>query len=433
VARLIIVGGTVFRDGDTSGPGTVVIDRDSGTIEAVMGAGEAPPEADGDQVLDATGLWVAPGFVELYASVPDPGREHREDVASAAAAGARGGYTTVFTLPDTEPVVDNGAIALDIQTRAARSTGARVVPHGAATVGNAGVDLSPYGELTDAGCKAVVCGDFPIATTGLARNVLDYANAFELPVIITGVDHDLGDGLCDEGIWSTRLGLPASAAIAERVAIERDCALAELTGATVHFARVSTSEGLGAIARAKERGVRVTCSCTPHHLHLTAAALADYDPNLRVWPPLRSDADVKALREGLASGLVDAVVTDHQPLHSEDKRREFMSAPAGISGLETTLGLVLELVHSGELSATRALYALSGGPARVVGDPARGVLRAGAMADIVLVDPEASWLVEPEGFASKGKNTPFGGRVISGRATTTIVAGDVVWQANMEV
>jgi dihydroorotase len=413
----------------------VVLDAARGVVEALLPPGEPVAEQPGDRRLDAAGRWVAPGFVELYASVPDPGLEHREDLASAAAAAARGGYTRVYTRPDTVPPVDRASVVVDILTRAARVRGARLVPHGAATVGAkvGEQELAPYGELREVGCRAIATpGDYPVASAGLMRHVLEYASAFDLPLIVTAVDESLGRGLCHEGVWSTRLGLSPSPAAAERIAVERDAALAELTGTPVHFARVSTAEGLAAVARAKDRGAPVTCSCTPHHLHLTAAALAGYDPNTRVWPPLRAESDVEALRAGLAQGVVDAVVSDHRPLHFEDKRREFMSAPAGISGIETALGLVLELVHAGRVSPERALAALSSGPAAVVGEAGRGRLEPGAAADVVVIDPAASWLVEPEGFASKGRNTPFGGRVMRGRVEATIVAGEVVWQQPSE-
>lgn len=431
MSRIIIAGGTVFTGGSNAAESaTVVVDSDTGCIEFVgdPNADEAATKSD-DNVVDATGLWVGPGLIDLHVSVPDPGYEHRETLESASQAGSLGGYTTLYTLPDTSPSMDSGPLVRAAIDRAAScgSAGARLVPHGVATVGLESLELAPYGDLSAAGCSAIVCGKFPIASAGLMRRILEYASAFDLLVVVTPVEQELGDGVCDEGVFSTRFGLPSSPAIAERLAIERDAALAALTGAQVHFARVSTQEGVDAIGRAKSQGAPVSCSVTPHHLHLTAASLASYDPAFKVWPPLRTATDVLALRQGLADGTIDAVTADHTPLHAEDKRREFISAPAGISGIETSLGLLLELVADKTISASRMFELMSSAPARIAGGTQEaahgGLLAPGEPADIVLVSPAESWLVDPSVFRSLGKNTPFKGRVMAGRAVATMRHG----------
>jgi dihydroorotase len=259
------------------------------------------------------------------------------------------------------------------------------------------------------------------------RRTLEYAKAFDVVVINQALDSTL-TGICDEGIWSTRLGLAATPACAELIAIERDLAMAELTGSRLHLTKVSTAVGLEAIVRAKSKGTPVTCDVAVHHLHLTAEALSGYDPQYKVWPPLRRPEDVEALRLGVASGAIDAIVSDHRPVHAQDKAHEFMDAAFGISSLETLLALTLRLVESHSLTPAQAIRALASGPRAVLGLEGGG-LSVGSVADLTAIDPGASWILDESSMASKGRNTPFLGQVFIGRATRTVVAGETVFTA----
>jgi dihydroorotase len=282
------------------------------------------------------------------------------------------------------------------------------------------------GELAEAGCVAVTQGEWPVSSAKLMRRVLEYAGCFDLPVISSAIERSLA-GLCNEGRWSTRLGLPGSPAAAEAIAIARDLALAELTGQRLHLSRVSTRAGLTLIERAKDQGVNVTCDVTGHHLALTTAALVDYDANTLVWPPLRDDEDVAGLRAALSTGLIDAVVSDHQPHHDEDKAREFPVAASGVSALETVVPILMDRVAAGDLSALDMIRLLSAGPHAALGLEVSGLVE-GQIADVSVLDPTRAWTVTRVGLASRGKNTPFLGTHFAGRATLTVVAGEVVYR-----
>ncbi len=407
--------------------GTVVVE--DGRVAVVATEGEGPVgEQPGDQVEDLRGAWLAPGLVDLRASLREPGFEYKEDVVSGLRAAASGGFTAVCATPDTDPVTDNAAVVAQVLERARAAGAARLWPMGAATANLADETLAAIGELAEAGCVAVTQGERPVKSARLMRRVLEYSAMFDLPVASSAVEPTLG-GICDEGPWSTRLGLPASPAAAEVMAVARDLALAELTGARLHLTRISTAGALALVARAKERGVPVTCDVTAHHLTLTASALQTFDPNAKVWPPLRSEADRDALRQAVASGLVDAVVSDHQPHHERDKAFELDLAATGIMGLELALPLVLRLVADGALTPLRAVEVLSTGPRRVLGRAGDAGLTVGAPADLTAIDPRATWIPDGGTLRSRARNSPFVGQVARGRAVLTMVGGQVVWRS----
>lgn len=431
MARLVLEGARLFDpEQGLDSVGTIVVDADRGVILGVHPGESAVASAEGDVVERLEGRWVVPGLVDLRVALRDPGFEHKETLETGLAAAAAGGFTAVCALPDTSPIVDSGEVVSALSMRAAKVEGARLWQVGAATAGLDDETLAPIGELQEAGCVAVTQGERPIGSARLMRCALEYAGTFGLPVISSALEPTLG-GICDEGIWSTRLGLPATPAVAERIAVERDLGLAELTGCRLHLTRVSTAGAVDAIARAKDRGVSVTCDVAVHHLHLTAASLATYDPSFKVWPPLRSEVDVTALRQALEAGVIDAVTSDHQPHHGEDKRCEFAIAATGVSGLESALPMVLKLVRSGHLSEARAVAALSTGPRAALGAPSVG-LREGSVADLTVIDPEASWLFDAGRMRSKGKSSPFIGAVMGGRAAATMVGGRFVYRADRQ-
>ena len=406
---------------DTVGTLIVADGRITGVHE-----GSTPPAAQaGDTVHDLSGLWLVPGLKDIRCALREPGYEYKEGIHSGLRAAAAGGFTTVCSTPDTNPVTDCAAVVAQVLERSRTAGGARLLPTGAATKGLEDETLAPIGELTQAGCVAITQGGAPINSARLMRRLLEYCLAFEVPVMSSAFENSL-TGLCTEGPWSTRLGLPATPAAAETIGIARDLMLAELTGGRLHLTRVSTAAGVELIREAKHRGVAVTCDTTAHHMVLTTANLAGFDTNTKVWPPLRSEADRAAIVAAVADGVIDAIVSDHQPHHAEDKAREFQIAATGISSLETTVANVLKLVGDGALPANRAITALSSGPRRCLGLAAQG-LAIGDIADLTALDPDTMWTAEPATFQSRATNSPFIGHTMRGRAALTMVGGDVVW------
>ncbi len=424
MGRLILRGARLLDPGlALDAEGSVAVR--GGLIEEVA-LGARITATDDDEVIDLRGRWLVPGLLDLRSHLREPGFEHKEDILSGLRAAAAGGYSAVCALPATSPVMDCAAVVAQVRERAAAAQSARLLPVGAITQGLDDETLAPIAELRDEGCVAVTQGEHPLRSAQLMRRALEYCRGFDMLVMSSAVEPTMA-GLCHEGAWSTRLGLPATPGAAEAIAISRDLALAELTGARLHLSRVSTARGLALIAEAKARGVPVSCDVAMHHLVFTVADLVDYDPNYKVWPPLRSADDRAALRAGLADGTVDAIVSDHQPHHYEDKARVYADAATGISSLETTLSLALGLSEGGALTPARLVELLSRGPRAVLGLPPVQ-LAAGGVADLTAIDPDASWIPEVSTLESRGANTPLLGQVLTGRAALTLVGGRVVWR-----
>jgi dihydroorotase len=397
-----------------------------GRVEA---SGRSLGTPDGGLVLDARGKVVAPGLIDLHVHLREPGQEDLETVATGAMAAAAGGFSAVCAMPNTDPVTDNQAAVGFIVSQAQRAGKARVYPIGAISLGQKGQQLAEFGELVGAGAVAVSDDGRPVVSSHLMRTALEYARTFGIPVADHCEDPTLAEGgAMHEGLVATRLGLKGVPAAAEEIMVARDILLAELTGGHVHLCHMSTRGSVELIRRAKERGIRVTAEACPHHFTLTHESCEGYNTNAKMNPPLREPEDREAIRQGLRDGTIDAICTDHAPHHYDAKEREFDDAPNGIIGLETALGLAItELVESGMLTLSQLIERLSMAPARIFNLPG-GSLAPGAPADVVILDPAARWVVDPEQFYSKSRNTPFGGRQLVGRAEVTIVRGQVVFQ-----
>lgn len=386
---------------------------------------EAPEGAD---VRDAGGLVVAPGLIDVHVHLREPGGEHKETIATGARAAAAGGFTAVCAMPNTDPPVDDPAAVGFVRAAGARAGGARVYPTGAVSIGQAGERLAEIGEMVAAGAVAITDDGRPVSDAGLMRLALEYSRTFGIPVASHCEEKALSrGGSMNEGIVSTRLGLTGIPNAAEDVMIARDLILAELTGGRLHVQHVSTARGVAMIREARARGVAVTAEATPHHLTLTDEAVDGYDTNAKMNPPLRTAADVEAVRAGFADGTLDVLATDHAPHHYDEKEQAFDDAPFGIVGLETAFGLCMtELVEKGVLTLPELIRRMSTNPARAFGLPG-GTLAEGTIADVSVLDPSAAWTVDPARFYSKSRNTPFAGRKLRGRAALTIVGGVVVY------
>ncbi|MCW5891519.1 MAG: dihydroorotase [bacterium] len=423
MTRLLVANGTLVDPvARTSAPADLLVE---GERVAAVGAPGTLEAADAT-LVDARGLLVLPGLVDIHVHLREPGQEYKETVATGSAAALAGGFTTLATMANTNPVNDNGAVTQYVLERGRMVAGARVHAIGAVSVGLQGERMAEIGEMHRAGIVAVSDDGRPIMSASLMRHALEYTQLFGLPVIA----HEEDDALCcggvmNEGPTAVRLGLRGRPAAAEEVMIARDVALVELTGGHLHVAHLSTARGVELVRQAKARGLRVTAEVTPHHLFLTEEAVGDYDTNAKMAPPLRTRADVEALRQGLADGTIDAIATDHAPHHQDEKDCEFDEAAFGVVGLETALPLGLRLVAEGVLDLPTLVERMSVGPARILGLPA-GTLAAGGLADLVLVDPERKWKVAARAFRSKGRNTPFEGWDVAGRALVTMVGGRIL-------
>jgi len=395
-------------------------------VEAIGRNLGTPP---GVMVVDATGQVVAPGVIDLHVHLREPGQEDLETVATGALAAAAGGFSAVCAMPNTDPVCDNQGVVGFMKAQAQRAGKARVYPIGAISLGQKGQQLAEFGELVGAGAVAVSDDGKPVVSSHLMRTALEYAKTFGIPVADHCEEPTLSaGGVMHEGIVSTRLGLKGIPAAAEEIMVARDLLLAELTGGHVHLCHMSTRGSVDLIRRAKDRGVRVTAEACPHHFALTHEACEGYDTNAKMNPPLREPEDREAIRQGLKDGTIDVIATDHAPHHYDAKEREFDDAPNGIIGLETALGLAItELVKTGLLSLPELVERMSSGPARIFGLPG-GTLAPGGPADVTVFDPDVEWTVRPQEFCSRSRNTPFGGRRLSGRANVTIVRGLVAYQ-----
>ncbi len=378
-----------------------------------------------------SGFVVCPGFVDMHVHLREPGQEHKETVATGAAAAVAGGFTAVACMPNTIPVNDNAGVTQYILRKASDANLARVYPIGAVSRGQAGEQLADIAELRQAGCVAVTDDGRPVATALLMRRALEYASMFKMPVIEHCEEQTLkGDGVAHEGFHAATLGLRGIPGEAESIMAFRDISLAELTGGHVHIAHMSARQSLAAVRYGKARGVRITCEVTPHHFVLTDEMLASpipFDTNVKMNPPLRDAKDRDAMLEGLADGSVDVIATDHAPHHYDEKQVEFDHAPFGIIGLETAVSLCLDrLVHGGVIGLARLVELLSVNPARVLG-VAGGSLARGAPADITVLAPDLPVTVAAARMRSKSTNTPFDGWHLRGGVAATFVGGRPVY------
>ena len=423
---IVIKGGRVVDPGQGIDDSRDVLLDESGIIEVAVGI-DGP---EGALEIDAAGLIVTPGLIDVHVHLREPGGEHKETIATGAKAAASGGFTAVCAMPNTDPPIDDPAAVGFVKAEGERVGAARVYPVGAISVGLEGTQLAEVGGMVEAGAVAITDDGHPVMDSGLMRMALEYAQAFGIPV----ADHpeDLGvsgSGVMNESVVSTRLGLRGKPNASEEIHIVRDLLLAGFTGGRIHIQHVSTAYGVDAIRQAKARGVRVTAEATPHHLLLTDEAVDGYRTDAKVNPPLRSPEDREAVQIGLADGTLDTLATDHAPHHYDEKERAFDDAPFGIVGLETALGLILtHVVGKDIIDLSTMVDRMSRAPAEAFGLPG-GSLTSGAVADVTIIDPAAEWTVERDAFVSKSRNQPFDAWELKGRARYTIVGGRVVWEA----
>ncbi len=419
--KLLLKGARVIDPaGNLDAPMDVLVE--DGKIAGCRPGIKAPPGAN---VLDLAGMIVAPGLIDMHTHLREPGYEYRETIASGSAAAVAGGFTSIACMPNTRPVNDNRSVTEFILRKAAVANLANIYPIGAISMGSDGKQMTEFWDLREAGIVALSDDGNPVMDAALMRRAMEYASSLDLPVIQHCEDRNLSaGGLMNEGYPSTILGMPGIPAIAEEVIVARDILIAEYTGTRIHFAHISTSGSVRLIRDAKKRGLRVTAETAPHYFTLTDESLWNYDTNYKVSPPLRGKADVSAIKEGLADGTLDAIACDHAPHGRTDKEVEFEYAANGISGLETSLGLSLNLVHEGVLTWPELIAKMSCNPARILNLP-KGTLAKGADADITVIHPELAWSVDAGAFRSLGKNSPFSGRKLKGRAVLSIVGGDI--------
>jgi dihydroorotase len=422
---LMISGGRIIDPGHFDGEGDLYIK--DGLVAALKPGGGDPHAQKCGRIIDAGGKIVAPGLIDMHVHLREPGHEYKETIASGCRAAAAGGFTAVGAMPNTNPPNDCAQVTEFIREKARDARAAKVYPVAAISPGLAGEGLTAFYELKSAGAVALSDDGNPVVNSLLMRRALEYARGAGMPIIAHCEDPDLSaGGAMNEGVVSTRLGLPGIPNAAEVVMVQRDIELAALAGGRLHFAHVSTREAVAAIRAAKARGIMVTAEAAPHHFSLTDEAVADYDPNTKMCPPLRAAEDRDAIRQGLADGTIDAIASDHAPQSSIEKCVEFDQAQNGIIGLETSLGLALQLVHEGILPLPRLIELMACNPARILG-VACG-LSTGMPADITIFDPERKRTVVAGDFMSKSRNTPFGGWELKGQAVATIVDGQVVFE-----
>lgn len=383
--------------------------------------------------LDAKGMVVCPGFVDFHCHLRQPGFEEKETIATGSKAAAKGGFTTICCMPNTEPALDNKATIDFIKATSASEACIRVLPIGCITKGRKGLELADMGELAETGVVALSDDGSTIADSRIMKQALEYSLIFGLPISDHCEDAMLSNGgQINEGIIATRLGLRGIPNAAEENVIARDIALAKLTGARIHICHISTEGSVELIRNAKKDGIRITAEVTPHHLTMDEEMVLDYDTNAKVNPPLRTKKDIAALISGLKDGTIDIIATDHAPHTENDKLCEFAVAPFGISGFETALGSLMKLVHNGDIEIHLLLSKLTVVPSKIIGSKfgKLGTLNQGATADITIFDPDVEWTVDTKEFYSKGKNTPLNGHKLKGKVMATIFNGKIVYKDN---
>jgi dihydroorotase len=380
------------------------------------------------RIIEVQGCVVAPGFLDMHVHLREPGFEYKETIATGLAAAAAGGFTAVAAMANTKPVNDTPAVTEFMLRRAAAVGGTRLLPIGAVSVGLAGEELAEIGGMHKAGIVGLSDDGMPVMNPRLMRRAMEYGCMLELPVLSHCEDHRLSSGgAMHEGVVSTALGLIGVPAMAENVMVYRDIQLAALTGAHLHIQHVSTAEAVDLVRRAKEQGITVTAEACPHHFTLTHEAVQGYDTNTKVNPPLRTAADVEAIKAGLQDGTLDVIASDHAPHHVSEKDQDYAAAPAGMIGLETSVGLALRLYHEGILSLPQVIAKYTVHPASILGEP-YGTLRMGSSADVTILDLDYTYEVEATTLRSRSKNSPFLGWRLRGAAVATLVSGEVIFE-----
>ncbi|MDU0457270.1 MAG: dihydroorotase [Geobacteraceae bacterium] len=418
---LLIKGGRVIDPSQKLDDALDVL-VENGLVKEIGRNLSAPADA---KMIDASGKYVVPGLIDMHVHLRDPGLEYKEDIVSGTRAAVSGGFTSVCCMPNTKPTIDNKAVASYIVNKAKSDGFCNVFPVGSITYGLSGDRMAEMGELKESGCVAVSDDGRPVTNSELMRRSLQYAAGIGIMVISHAEELELvGEGVMNEGFTSTELGLKGIPSVAEDIATSRDIMLAEYTGTPIHIAHVSTKGSVRIIRDAKARGVKVTCETAPHYFTLTDDAVRGYNTNAKMNPPLRGADDVVAIKEGLRDGTIDCIATDHAPHHIDEKDVEFNVAMNGIIGLETSLPLSLKLVEEGILTLDQLVDKMSCNPS-VLLSLGRGTLKAGAAADITVIDPSLEWVVEADKLSSKSKNSPWLGQKMKGAAVATVVDGDL--------
>ncbi len=421
---LVITGGRVIDPETKTDRIADVFIRD-GIIKKVE---KARGKVKAKEIIDAKGKMVVPGLIDMHTHLREPGREDEETIYTGSCAAVAGGFTSICCMPNTQPPIDNQETVKFVYEKA-KEAKCRIFCIGCITKGRKGEELTEINDLVQAGAVAISDDGKPVSNPQVLRNALEYSRMFDLPVISHCEDLNLSaNGVMHEGFVCTNLGMCGIPSIAEETIVARDIALAGFTQARMHIAHVSTEGSVELIRQAKKRGVKITCEATPHHFTLTDETIRTFDTNAKVNPPLRTKRDVEAIRRGLKDGTIDCIATDHAPHSIEEKEVEFDFAPPGLVGLETALGLVItELINKRVLSWSQAAAKLTVNPARIL-NLGGGRIKRNSPADITIIDPKASWVVDPSKFQSKSKNSPFGGRKLQGKVCCTIVDGKVMFE-----
>ncbi|PIE61910.1 MAG: dihydroorotase [Desulfobacterales bacterium] len=421
---------TLIKGARVLDPGRIDAIKDiliqDGTFAQVKGPGQIQAAPDVN-VINADGLIAVPGLIDVHVHLREPGQEYKETIASGLKAAAAGGFTGVCAMPNTTPVNDNAQVTAFILSQGEKAESARVYPAGAISVGCQGVALAEIGDMKQAGIKAVTDDGLPVSNAQLMRRAMEYCKSLDMPILIHAEDKALSNnGAMNEGPRATALGIRGIPNASEAVMVSRDIALAELTGARIHFCHMSTAQSIDAIRQAKHKGLPVTCETAPHYFTLTDEDIPPYDTHFKMNPPLRSEKDRQAIIQGLKDGTIDMIATDHAPHNSDEKDVEFDLAAFGIVGLETALPLSLKLVQDGHLTLERLIELMAKAPAVLMG--LNNDIKEGNPADVTLIDPETKIKIDPAAFFSKSQNTPFAGKTVTGQAVMTFVAGTPVFK-----